>query len=153
MWWDERGLMGCVPDRPHGRKLKAVVDLDCDYLRSLVLEGFSRRPEWVVQGRHSEEPGEDEAADLRNDLGGGPLLYWGEYERINWSAIERGDQHCNCYCIRKGLIRKAQFAHNLKKWSLKRPEGWIARSLPETHIMDVYHPDYLEEALYDVPER
>ena len=57
-----------------------------------------------------------------------------------------------CYCIRKGLIRKAHFAYNMKKWTVKRPNSRLATAIPETYIMDVPDPEYIEEALYDTPE-
>lgn len=35
----------------------------------------------------------------------------------SWHAT--GDQAASCYCMRKGLIRKAHLAHNMKKWAAK----------------------------------
>ncbi len=63
-----------------------------------------------------------------------------------------GKQHASCYCVRKGLIRKAHLAHNLKKWAAKHPDGTIARGVPETLIMEVDDVDYIDEALADVYE-
>lgn len=54
--------------------------------------------------------------------------------------------------MRKGLIRKAHLAHNLKKWSAKHPDGLLAASVPETHIMEVDDVEYIDEALADVYE-
>lgn len=63
-----------------------------------------------------------------------------------------GRQHACCYCVRKGLIRKAHLAHNLKKWAAKHPNGAIAAGVPETLIMEVDDVDYIDEALADVYE-
>lgn len=63
-----------------------------------------------------------------------------------------GDQHACCYCFRKGLIRKAHLCHNTKKWAAKHPEGWLAKSVPESFIFELDDIDYIEEALCDVPE-
>lgn len=54
--------------------------------------------------------------------------------------------------MRKGLIRKAHLAHNLKKWSAKHPHGCMAAAVPETHLMEVDDVDYIDEALADVYE-
>ncbi len=54
--------------------------------------------------------------------------------------------------MRKGLIRKAHLAHNLKKWAAKHPDGAIARGVPETLIMEVDDVEYIDEALADVYE-
>lgn len=63
-----------------------------------------------------------------------------------------GRQHASCYCVRKGLIRKAHLAHNLKKWAAKHPNGAIAKGTPETLIMEVDDVYYIDEALADVYE-
>ena len=54
--------------------------------------------------------------------------------------------------MRKGLIRKAHLAHNLKKWVAKHPDGLLAASVPETHILEVDDVEYIDEALADVYE-
>ncbi len=63
-----------------------------------------------------------------------------------------GEQWASSYCTRKGLIRKAHLAHNLKKWAAKHPHGLLAASVPETHIMEVDDVEYIDEALADVYE-
>ncbi len=63
-----------------------------------------------------------------------------------------GEQTGSSYCIRKGLIRKAHLAHNLKKWNAKHPSGRLSRAVPETLIMVLDDIDYFEEALSDVYE-
>lgn len=54
--------------------------------------------------------------------------------------------------MRKGLIRKAHLAHNLKKWAAKHPHGLLPAAVPETHIMEVDDVEYIDEALADVYE-
>lgn len=56
------------------------------------------------------------------------------------------------YCVRKGLIRKAHLAHNLRKWNAKLPNGRLARAVPETLVMVLDDIEYFEEALSDVYE-
>ncbi len=67
-------------------------------------------------------------------------------------ALLAGRQCASSYCVRKGLIRKAHLAHNLKKWAAKHPSGRIAECVPETLIMDIDHPDYFDEAMNDCYE-
>jgi hypothetical protein len=92
-----------------------------------------------------------------------PSLHWGEYEGgadpprphpadINWEDVVLGDLSASYFCVRKGLIRKAQLAMNLHKFKSKRPRSILHRSVPETWPLDVHDPFYIEEALYDVPE-
>jgi hypothetical protein len=54
--------------------------------------------------------------------------------------------------MRKGLIRKAHLAHNMKKWAAKHPGGVLAAAVPETYILSVDDEDYIDEALCDLPE-
>lgn len=79
-------------------------------------------------------------------------LQWDEYEKVEWERVMARKLVSNSYCVRKGLIRKAQLSFNLKKWSTKHPSSILARAIPETHLFEVDHPDYIEEALSDVPE-
>jgi hypothetical protein len=58
--------------------------------------------------------------------GNAPIAYhWGEYEDFDWEAVYATNTGASissntgvsatksCYCIRKGLIRKANLSHNL----------------------------------------
>jgi len=67
-------------------------------------------------------------------------------------TLTAGAQAASSYCMRKGLIRKAHLAHNLKKWAAKHPKGLIAGAVPETFILSVDDEDYIDEALCDLPE-
>ena len=54
--------------------------------------------------------------------------------------------------MRKGLIRKAHLAHNLKKWAAKHSGGKLAVAVPETLLLEVDDMDYIDEALADAYE-
>lgn len=71
---------------------------------------------------------------------------------MDWHRILAGEQVASSYCVRKGLIRKAHLAHNLAKWVAKHPEGFLSRSVPQTFILELDDPEYVDEALCDVPE-
>ncbi len=107
----------------------------------LVVDAFQCRPDWEVSTSAEDAACPDGVHQL-----------FVEYELIDWGQVHGGGLRANCYCVRKGLIRKAQLAVNLKKWNAKHPEGLLARSVPETYYMDVDHPDYFEEALCEIPE-
>ncbi|KAK9835718.1 hypothetical protein WJX74_006570 [Apatococcus lobatus] len=105
--WDERAFEAAQQPRPQSEtqpaRLKAVVCLEDEYVSDLVLDAFRRRPDWIVST----------SADAAASADGVHQL-WVEYELINWGLVHQGDLRANCYCIRKGLIRKAQLAVNLK---------------------------------------
>ena len=54
--------------------------------------------------------------------------------------------------MRKGLTRKAHLAHNARKWAAKHPGGRLAGAVPETWPLELDDPEYVDEALCDVPE-
>ena len=66
--------------------------------------------------------------------------------------MRAGEQVVSMYCIRKGLIRKAHLATNLKKWNAKHPGERLSRAVPETLLMTLDDIEYFEEALSDVYE-
>ena len=179
VWWDERTTRGDWSKRTTqeegGRrdtKTKwAVVDLDCAYTRRAVLHAFkqakaakakggsnSRNWDWVweiedVSPKEGQEEDDGSSGDKSGRREGTPDVYWGEYERIDWDRVGAGEVAANCYCIRKGLIRKAQLALGLSKWKTKYPSVEIASSVPETHVFELYDIEYFEEVLIaDVPE-
>lgn len=59
---------------------------------------------------------------------------------------------CNAYCIRKGLIRKSQFAYNITKYLSKHPDSILKQAIPETWQFELDHVDYFEEAMNEVFE-
>ncbi|CAF1193243.1 unnamed protein product [Adineta steineri] len=88
------------------------------------------------------------------------ILYWLEYEEIDFDTLFRQARDsnnnkkvlANSYCIRKGLIRKANFAMFIQKYLAKKPDAILRNHYPETHVLDLCHPDYLEEALNEAFE-
>jgi len=91
------------------------------------------------------------------DLLPSPLIsasrfHWGEYERIDWDRVAKGDTIASSFAVRKGLTRKAQLALGLRKWVSKRPGSPLVGCFPETFILQVDHVDYIDEALSDLPE-
>eukprot|EP01026_Neomeris_dumetosa_P058956 TRINITY_DN5502_c1_g1_i7.p1 TRINITY_DN5502_c1_g1~~TRINITY_DN5502_c1_g1_i7.p1 ORF type:complete len:445 (-),score=52.52 TRINITY_DN5502_c1_g1_i7:235-1569(-) len=146
-WWDERILFFKYPYNQ--RKLNVAIDLDCDYVRQLVIDAFNfRKDVWDMQVMHDQHGG-DEASDLTRNVD----LFWGEYERVHWDQVLEGKQYVGCYCVRKGLIRKAHLAFNIKKWASKRGQnGVLTKSVPLTLIMDLPDIDYFDESMSDLPE-
>jgi hypothetical protein len=74
-----------------------------------------------------------------------------EYELLDFERIYAlpTATMCNSYCIRKGLIRKAQFSVMVQQWVAKRPASILASAYPETWLFSLDAPDYLDEALVD----
>ncbi|KAJ1673773.1 tubulin--tyrosine ligase [Spiromyces aspiralis] len=79
---------------------------------------------------------------------------WVEYEDIDWEYLQKDrDRAFACsYCIRKGLIRKAQMAHNFRLFMAKNPDSCLATHVPETWVFDLDCIDYLDEALQECYE-
>lgn len=86
-----------------------------------------------------------------------------EYEQLAWESrysmrhARTRAQHSyspliNAFPIRKGLIRKAQLAYQLKKYMCKRAESFLHRSIPYTLLMSIDDPEYLSEALNECYE-
>ena len=84
------------------------------YVRGLIVEGLARRPHWDTTvgggvgstggGAVSMPPSWQAEGAARPRV----RFHWGEYEEMDWDEVSRGETHSCCYCIRKGLIRKAQ---------------------------------------------
>ncbi|CAG8777223.1 17004_t:CDS:2, partial [Cetraspora pellucida] len=83
-----------------------------------------------------------------------PILYWLEYEDIDFSQILTNTKThlVNSYCIRKGLIRKAQMNFNIQKHVAKYPNSCLKKSTPETWFFEIDHIDYFDEALDEIFE-
>ena len=92
-----------------------------------------------------------------------PHIQWCEFELIHWPPIlapptasttptQPAFHFASSYCTRKGLIRKAQFAHLLRKYITKRPQSTLASHCPDTHIADIQHADEVDELLCDLYE-
>ncbi|CAI2178604.1 19839_t:CDS:2 [Funneliformis geosporum] len=83
------------------------------------------------------------------------IIHWLEYEDIdffNRTLLNKHSLLINSYCIRKGLIRKANFNFNIRKYLSKNPNSILKSSIPETWFFEVTHKDYLDEALEEIFE-
>ena len=113
------------------------------YVRNLIVEGFARRPHWDCKvgggpgssgvGIVSKPPSWDDKGQARPVV----RFHWGEYEEMDWDEVSLGNVHSCCYCIRKGLIRKAQIAFNARKWAAKHPSSSFTQAMPETYILQL----------------
>ena len=64
-------------------------------------------------------------------------VYWGQYDTLeedDWNCVFSGRVFANIYCIRKGLIRKAQLASTLDEYFFKRQ---VPRFHPVTEAVDL----------------
>jgi hypothetical protein len=164
-WWDERCVSAVVAlssrtQQPSQGAVApaaaaaaaqplAYVDLDCAYLRKLVLQALARRPGWRVQ-----TPSPTAAAAPAEECTSpeDTAFCWSEYERTDWTRVLAGKQSSAAYCVRKGLIRKSQWCYNVKKYAAKRPDSMLARGVPETLLFEFYDVEYMDEALAEVYE-
>jgi hypothetical protein len=119
--------------------MRAVVQIDEIYTREKIIAALaSHLPDCeIVDG---DGDGED------------AKLHWREYEQLPWDRVADRSVVANAYCIRKALIRKSQLAFIVRKFVTKYPASSLAFAVPETHLLDVDHPDYLDEALNDAYE-
>ncbi|KAG1346107.1 hypothetical protein G6F62_003949 [Rhizopus arrhizus] len=121
--------------------IKASVHLDEPYTHQAVVQALKNSLlDFVIN--ETETTPEDETTAVQ----------WLEYELINWDLVARHDSLANAYCIRKGLIRKAQFAYNVTKYLSKHPESILKKAIPETWQFELDHVDYFEEAMNEVFE-
>ena len=98
-------------------------------------------------------------------------VQWDEYENIAWDLVMKAQHHessldkslptseplrCNYYCVRKGLIRKAQFASVLNRYITKKLDKqettYLKNAIPETYLYELDDPEYFDESLYDIYE-
>ncbi|KAJ1978739.1 tubulin--tyrosine ligase [Dimargaris xerosporica] len=139
-----------------------VLGLDEPYVRDILTAAFHARPEaWTVHQlpRTAADSSTDalKALDPSPDTAG-PLIHWLEYEAIDWDRVYQPTAeapwplYANAYCIRKGLIRKAQMAYNVHKYVAKHPQSVLTCAVPSTYILELDHLDYLDEAMDDIYE-
>ena len=126
-----------------------LIGIDEAYTNEKILSCFKNRSEYAVTIYDKTDVEQmKRKQNLFYDF------YWLEYEELDFERlIEPSSRHlCNSYCIRKGLIRKAQLAFYLKKYLTKRPQSNLKKYLPDTYIFELDYLDYIEEALNDVFE-
>ncbi|KAJ2596300.1 tubulin--tyrosine ligase [Coemansia sp. RSA 1722] len=127
-----------------------IVEMDEPYVQSILQKTFSKYGS-LMKTQTADEYDSAEKSTLQ-----GKLMHWREYEKIDWDSVHRSTSvFANAYCIRKGLIRKAQMAFNIKLYTAKHPESVLKTGVPETWIFELDDIDYLDEALmecYEVEE-
>ncbi|KAJ2080616.1 tubulin--tyrosine ligase [Coemansia sp. RSA 988] len=132
------------------RPATVVVEMDEPYVQEILRAAFSKySPHIIVQSL--EEFGR--VPDSNSSAQPALVMHWREYERIDWDAVLRsGSVFSSAYCYRKGLIRKAQMAFNIKLYMAKHPDSVLHRGVPETWIFELDDLDYLDEALMECYE-
>ena len=130
---------------------RALVHLDEPYTRNAVVKALQHsKLEWDIIQDIPEDNSEMDLISATQPI----ALQWLEYELINWSLLAAREETtmANAYCIRKGLIRKAQFSYNVSKYLSKNPESILKQAIPETWQFELDHIDYIDEALNEVFE-
>ena len=120
---------------------KVLVGIEETYTRQKIIDCFSHRTDYDV---HEITPGTAHSSSEYD-------FYWLEYEDIDFEKLVKCKKRVlfNSFCIRKGLIRKAQMAYYLRKYIAKKPDCLLAKYLPETYVFELDYLDYLDEALND----
>ena len=145
--------MGQIPTETTSVKfprLKILIGIDEEYTNRKIIECFLNRNDYqvVIYDKH----------DLKQKLSKENLqfdIFWLEYEDLDFEQLlssAKSNKYFNSYCIRKGLIRKAQLAFYLKKYSTKKQNSILAKCVPETYVFELDYLDYIDEALNDVFE-
>ncbi len=127
---------------------KVLIGIDEAYTRDKIKRCFENRLEYKVDVISQCTSNREDLIKQSYDF------YWLEYEDIDFEKYVNSKEKVllNSYCIRKGLIRKAQIAFQLKKYISKKPDSSLKKYLPETHVFELDYLDYLDEALNDVFE-
>lgn len=129
--------------------LRALVHLDEPYTQQCVVRALESSALNLIVSTNVEE---DEADREHTN----PFIHvqWLEYELIDWNHVHQANTQtlANAYCIRKGLIRKSQFAYNVAKYLSKHPDSVLRQAIPETWQFELDHVDYFEEAMNEVFE-
>lgn len=122
-------------------KIKVLIGIDENYSCEKIINCFKNRYQYEVELYDSNKNYLD---DLEYNF------YWLEYEYLNFEKLINPSNKVffNSFCIRKGLIRKAQIAFYLKKY-LAKTQTQLSRHLPETYVFELDYMDYLDEALND----
>jgi tubulin--tyrosine ligase len=127
------------------RKLKVIIGIDEAYTNDAIRKCFENRTSYELHFYDHQNDQKQSINQLHYDL------YWLEYEYLNFEQFLDPSTAkkilFNSYCIRKGLIRKAQVSYYIKKYLLKNPNSILKDRVPETYIFELDHADYLDEAL------
>jgi tubulin--tyrosine ligase len=125
----------------------AIIGIQDDYTRNLIIKSLKTilpNLQILEFTRYNESP----------SITSSKILFWLEYEDLDFNQVmsNKQTQLINTYCIRKGLIRKANLNYNIQKYISKNPGSILKESTPETWYFEVIHVDYLDEALEEIFE-
>jgi tubulin--tyrosine ligase len=123
-------------------KIKCLIGIDEFYTQNKIIDCFKYRDEYQVDLYDKNNEKQKELKDkLYYDF------YWLEYEELDFEKLtsknNKRNVFFNSFCIRKGLIRKAQIAFYLKKYLTKKENSTLAKYIPETHVFELDYLDYL----------
>ena len=127
-------------------KIKCLIGIDESYTQNKIIECFKYRDEYQIDIYDKNNVKQVELKEkLYYDF------YWLEYEELDFEKLTSRTINrkvlFNSYCIRKGLIRKAQIAFYLKKYLSKKVNSPLAKYLPETHVFELQYLDYLGKVI------
>ncbi|CAG8617114.1 20265_t:CDS:2 [Rhizophagus irregularis] len=125
----------------------AIVGIQDDYTRNIIIKSLKT----ILPNLQILEFPRSTGSSL---ISSSKILFWLEYEDIEFDQVmsNKQTQMINTYCIRKGLIRKANLNYNIQKYISKNPNSILKKSTPETWFFEVIHIDYLDEALEEIFE-
>ena len=152
--FDVRALLSTLPSA----SVTAAVHFDSSYTDDIITAALTTRPYLTL----TPPPSTDTPPTTP------PHIQWCEFELIHWPPILAPPtvtttsspaastavpfHFASSYCTRKGLIRKAQFGHLLRKYITKRPHSHLTSHCPDTHIADIQYADEVDELLCDLYE-
>lgn len=125
----------------------AIIGIQDDYTRNIIIKSLKT----ILPNLQILEFTQSIGSSL---ISSSKILFWLEYEDIEFDQVmsNKQTQMINTYCIRKGLIRKANLNYNIQKYISKNPNSILKKSTPETWYFEVIHIDYLDEALEEIFE-
>jgi hypothetical protein len=89
------------------------------------------------------------------------ICYFLEYEDLDFQGLLKNaiglDNSSkilvgNSYCFRKGLIRKAQLAFYVHKFTSKRHDSVLKKGFPETFLLELADIEYFDESMNEIFE-
>jgi tubulin---tyrosine ligase len=129
---------------------KVLIGISEFYTRQKIIDCFKFRTDYEVYEFDCESKHDP---TFKSDIDFFDM-FWLEYEDLDFEKLIKCEKKLlfNSYCIRKGLIRKAQLAYYLKKYIAKKPNSQLVKYLPETYVFELDYLDYLDEALNECYE-
>lgn len=111
-----------------GNEKTCLVSLDSPFVRRLVEGYFNERPwKWNLHTKRRRGVVYD--------------LQFCEYEELDWDSVLTGESRSRacCYCVRKGMTRKAAWAQVVNKYVDKHgKDSVLGRFVPETLVISTW---------------